>query len=311
VRVCVTGGAGFVGSHLCRLLAGRGHDVVAVDRLSGTYARGFGPSAATELESLGVELLRADVRDPFASAAVEGSDAVVHLAALPGVRARHAALTLWKENVDATAAVLAAAARAGARFVLASSSSVYGDSATLPTPEDAPRNPLNAYAASKVAAEDLCFGAAARGIDALVVRPFTIYGPGQRPDMAFAAWTERMLRDEPVDWCAASGAKRDFTYVGDAVRGFAAALDSGDAGRAYNLGGAGPVGLDGALELLEHELGLSARRRFTLSGTAEAAVTAACGRRTARELGWVATTPLERGLSAQVRAARATPALAG
>jgi nucleoside-diphosphate-sugar epimerase len=161
-----------------------------------------------------------------------------------------------------------------------------------------------------VAAEELCFAAAARGADALVVRPFTIYGPGQRPDMAFAAWTERMLRDEPIAWCAGPGTKRDFTYVGDAVRGFAAALDRGLAGRAYNLGGAGPVALEGALDLLEHELGRRAQRRFATTGPAEAAITAACGRRSARELGWVATTPLERGLAAQVMAGRGAPALA-
>jgi nucleoside-diphosphate-sugar epimerase len=233
------------------------------------------------------------------------------LAALPGVRARHSERALWDGNVAVTAAVLRAAESVGARFVLASSSSVYGEPGTLPTPEDAPRRPLNAYAASKVAAEDLCFAAAARGADAVVVRPFTIYGPGQRPDMAFAAWSERMLRGEPVDWCAQPGTKRDFTYVADAARGFAAALDRGVAGRAYNLGGAGPVGLDAALELLEHELGASAHRRVTRSPTAEATITAACGRRSARELGWVATTPLERGLAAQAMAGRRAPALAG
>jgi nucleoside-diphosphate-sugar epimerase len=310
MRVCVTGGLGFVGVHLCRLLAGRGNEVACVDRLSGRYGPGSGEDAAPGLESLGVDVLRAGAEEPLAADLMRDCDAVVHLAALPGVRTRHSERALWDGNVAVTAAVLRAAESAGARFVLASSSSVYGEPETLPTPEDAPRRPLNAYAASKKAAEDLCFAAAARGADAVVVRPFTIYGPGQRPDMAFAAWSDRMLRDEPVDWCAPPGTKRDFTYVGDAARGFAAALDRGEAGRAYNLGGAGPVGLEAALELLERELGRSARRRIVGSRTAEASITAACGRRSARELGWVATTPLDRGLAAQAVAGRRAPALA-
>ncbi|HET9010911.1 MAG TPA: NAD-dependent epimerase/dehydratase family protein, partial [Gemmatimonadaceae bacterium] len=105
MRVCVTGGLGFVGAHLCRLLAGRGHEVVCVDRLSGHYAPGSGADAAAELDSLGVEVVRADAADPLALALVPGCHAVVHLAALPGVRARHSLRTLWEGTVAVTAAV--------------------------------------------------------------------------------------------------------------------------------------------------------------------------------------------------------------
>ena len=118
---------------------------------------------------------------------MRGVDAVIHLAGLPGVRTRRAGSALHEANVAAHRAPRAGRERGGVRFVLVSSSSVYGNARVLPTPEHAPPAPLNPYAASKVAAE-----AAVRehGSDAVIVRPFTVYGPGQRPEMAFARWID-------------------------------------------------------------------------------------------------------------------------
>ena len=153
----------------------------------------------------------------------------------------------------------------GVRFVLVSSSSVYGDARELPTPEHAPPAPLNPYAASKVAAE-----AAVRehGADAVIVRPFTCTGPGQRPEMAFARWIDLPPHRQPLPWYAPPGTARDFTYVDDAVAGILAALRRGRAGEAYNLSGWRSVELRAALGVLEEAVGLPGARFATTPGSA-------------------------------------------
>src|SRR5215210_1617957 len=220
MRVLVTGGLGFIGARLCGALLDAGFAVRCVDNLSGSYAPGRGTAAAAALRARGAAVAIADATE----AHVRGADSVIHLAALPGVRTHRPPSELWAANVELSDRLARAAAGAGARFVLASSSSVYGNASRLPTPEHATPAPLNAYAESKVAAEAAVLG---RGGDAVVVRPFTVYGPGQRPEMAFARWIAARAADEPVPWHAAPGTARDFTYVDDAVAGILAALRLG------------------------------------------------------------------------------------
>ena len=228
-------------------------------------------------------------------------DAVVHLAALPGVRTRRAPAELHATNVELTDRLATAAARERARFLFVSSSSVYGRASTLPTPEDSPLSPLNGYAASKVAAERTVL---ARGGDPVIVRPFTVYGPGQRPDMAFARWIAAMQARKPIPWHAAPGTARDFTYVDDAVAGLIAALRHGRPGEAYNISGWRSVDLREALRLLAPaeigELPCSA---------AEALVTSGCGPKAAAELGYAPRVGLAEGLRRQLGAVT-TPSLA-
>jgi UDP-glucuronate 4-epimerase len=294
--VCVSGGLGFIGSHLCRALAARGHQVVALDRLSGDYAPGSGPDAARELAGLpNVAVVEADLHSRAGTDALSGAGAVVHLAALPGVRASHAASELWAANVGATDHVLATA---GGRVLFASTSSVYGDAPFLPASEEVQRSPLNAYAASKVAAEQAC---AAAG-DVVIARLFTVFGPGQRPDMAFARWIQALGRGLPIHWCARPGARREFTYVGDAVRGLIAALEHGRPGEAYNIAGCGSIAVRSALRNLESLIGQSADLDLHAPGN-EALATAACGRKARGELGYVPQVGLREGLERQWRAA--------
>jgi UDP-glucuronate 4-epimerase len=269
MRVLVTGGLGFIGSRLCAALLDAGFDVRCVDCLSGPAAE---------------------------PGHVRGMNAVIHLAALPGVRAQHHPAVLRAANVALTDRLAAAAAAHGARFVFASSSSVYGHASLLPTPEDSPLSPLNAYAASKVAAEQAVL---ARGGDPVIVRPFTVYGPGQRPDMAFARWIAAMEAGEPIPWHAGPGTARDFTYVDDAVAGLIAALRHGRAGEAYNLSGWRSVDLRDALGLLG-----PVTIRELPSSTAEARVTSGCGRKAATELGYAPRVELPDGLRRQREAAR-------
>ena len=299
--VAVTGGLGFIGAHLCRALAARGHRVRCIDRLSASYAPGSGHDAWSALASIeNVALIRADLGSEPLDAMLDGAHAVVHLAALPGVRAGHERATLWRENVSNTSRLAEEAARRGQRFVLASTSSVYGSSRPLPASEDAVPSPLNAYAVSKLAAERSVLSLAPRGADAVVARLFTVFGPGQRPDMAFARWIHAMLAGRPIEWCARPATVRDFTYVGDAVAGLVAALEHGRAGQVYNIPGGGPASLRDALRVLERLLGRPARVRQIRPSAAEAVATSGCGRKAARELGYRAAISLEEGLERQV-----------
>ena len=289
--VLVTGGLGFIGTRLCEALLDEGFGVRCVDDLSGRYSPGVGPASASALSARGAEVLVAPARE----AHVTGMDAVIHLAARPGVRTPRTAAELNATNVALPTRLAAAARARGARLVLVSSSSVYGNAHVLPTPEHAAPAPLNPYAASKVAAERAVL---TRGGDALVVRPFTVYGPGQRPEMAFARWIAAIEAGDPVPWHAAPGTARDFTYVDDAAAGMVAALRHGRAGEAYNLSGRRCVELRDALELLG-----PAEVRELPPSTAEALVTHGCGRKAAAELGYAPQVDLRAGLERQAGAA--------
>lgn len=304
-RVCVTGGLGFIGRHLCRALVARGYEVRCVDR---AVAGGAVPAAGGDPAELppGVELVAADLSVEPLEPLLEDADSVIHLAALPGVRAARPLDELWRHNVHATARLLGALG-ARRRLVLASTSSVYGDAARLPTPEDTPAAPLNPYAATKVAAEGSVLAAARTGADVLACRLFTVFGPGQRPDMAFSRWITSIVRGRPVPWCAQRDARREFTYVDDAVRGLVAALERGSAGQVYNLPGSGSTPVRSALAEIERLLGHRARLAIRPS-PAEAVATAACGAKARAELGYMPRVTLSEGLERQVEAA--TPALA-
>jgi nucleoside-diphosphate-sugar epimerase len=295
-RVLVTGGLGFIGAHLCGALLDEGADVRIVDDLSGNYAESTGPAAAAMLAARGAEIAIARA-DP---AHLKGSDAVIHLAGLPGVRTRRPPSALHEANVRLTERLVGAASQAGVRFVLVSSSSVYGNATELPTPEHALPAPLNPYAASKLAAEEVV---REQGMDAVIVRPFSVYGPGQRPEMAFARWIECLTAGRPLPLHAAPGTARDFTYVDDAVAGILAALHRGRSGEAYNVSGWRSVDLRAALEVLEEAFDRRSCVASTRGSAAEARVTHGCGRKSASELGYTPRTDLAAGLRRQLAAA--------
>ena len=296
MRRLVTGGLGFIGSRVSGALLDQGARVRVVDDLSSAYSSGTGPAAARELAARGAEVTIGRARP----ALVRGVDAVIHLAGLPGVRTRRAPSALHEANVRLTKRLVRAASAHGIRFVLVSSSSVYGDARVLPTPEHSPMAPLNHYAKSKVAAEAVV---REHGCDAVIVRPFTVYGPGQRPEMAFARWIDLLHARQLLPWYARAGTARDFTYVDDAVAGILAAVRRGRAGEAYNLSGWRSVELRAALELLEDAIGCRAvLDRSAVPGT-EAGVTQGCWRKAADELGYGPRTDLASGLREQLAAA--------
>jgi nucleoside-diphosphate-sugar epimerase len=296
LRVLVTGGLGFIGSRVSAALLDEGAGVRVVDDLSGAYTPDTGPAAACELSARGAEVTIGRA----GPAQLRGVDAVIHLAGLPGVRTRRSPSALRVANVVLTERLVRAASARGIRFVFVSSSSVYGNARALPTPEHAPAAPLNPYAASKLAAEAVV---REHGADAVIARPFTVYGPGQRPEMAFARWIELLAAGRPLPWYAPPGTARDFTYVDDAVAGILAALRRGRPGAAYNLSGWRSVGLRAALGTIEDALGRRASLQTVPGSGAEAHVTEGCPRKAAEELGYAPRVDLATGVELQLAAA--------
>jgi nucleoside-diphosphate-sugar epimerase len=305
VRYVVTGAAGFIGSHLTEALLAAGHDAVAVDCLTDYY-----DPAAKEENAAAFELVRADLAADPLEPLLAGCDGVFHLAGQPGVRMSFGddfALYL-RRNVLATQRVFEVAAAAGVRVVFASSSSVYGDAERYPTPETAEPRPISPYGITKLACEHLARAYAPQGLDAVVLRYFTVYGPRQRPDMAFARLVAALAEGRPFELYGDGSASRSFTYVADAVAATVAAMERATSGTVYNVGGGEEATMAEAIALLER---LSGRRIELVRRPAAAGDvrrTAAEGARIAAELGWRPTTPLEEGLLAHWKWASATVA---
>jgi UDP-glucuronate 4-epimerase len=304
-RALVTGCAGFIGSHLTEALLADGHEVVGVDCFSDNYP------AAQKLANLArardhdaFELHAVDLAAADVPRLLEGCDAVFHLAAEPGVRSSWGRRfdRFVHNNVEATQRLLEALrATPGARLVYASSSSVYGESERLPTHEDAPPRPLSPYGVTKLAGEQLCrVYHVNHGAETVALRFFTVYGPRQRPDMAFRRFCEAAARGGSIELYGDGRQSRDFTYVGDVVRAIrAAAAAEVAAGRAYNVGGGAPVSLNAALEQLASIAGrpLDVRRAARESG--DVLHTAADVARAREELGFTPATRLATGLRAE------------
>jgi nucleoside-diphosphate-sugar epimerase len=290
MRFIVTGAAGFIGSHLTEKLLADGHEVLAVDSFTHYYE-----PALKEENAAAFEVLRLDLAED--ELPLDGVDGVFHLAGQPGVRSSFADFDLYlRRNILATQKVFESAAHAGVRVVFASSSSVYGDAETYPTAEDARPRPISPYGITKLACEHL---AHAYGLDAVLLRYFTVYGPRQRPDMAFARVVDALARGDSFELYGDGLQSRSFTYVGDVVAATAAAMERGSAGALYNVGGGAEATMRDAIATLEDVSGrtLDLVARPVVAGDVRR--TAADTHRIERDLGWRATTDLGVGLCAQ------------
>jgi len=256
VSVLVTGCAGFIGSHLSEALLKDGVEVVGVDCFNDNYARASKLSNLNRsrqwdtFEFVPIDLSRGDLDDLIAEA-----DVVYHLAAEPGVRLSWGTRfeQYLRNNVHATQHVLEAmTATPGRRLVFASSSSVYGQAEQWPTSEEALPQPYSPYGVTKLAAEHLCslyhhnFG-----VDVVSLRYFSVYGPRQRPDMAFRAFCTSILEGTPISIYGDGSQTRDFTYVDDIVRATRLAAERPEAtGAVINVGGGSRISVNEALVLL-------------------------------------------------------------
>ncbi|QKG22475.1 NAD-dependent epimerase/dehydratase family protein [Actinomadura verrucosospora] len=307
MRVVVTGAAGFIGGHVADALAGAGHEVLAVDAPGRSPTPEPARRAWAEVAALpGVTALERDLAVDDLDA-VAAADVVVHLAGRPGVRSSWGGgrAAAERDNVLATARLLEACAARPARLrprvVVASSSSVYGSAGNRPNREDDPLDPGSPYAASKVEVERLAGLAAESGLRTVVLRYFSVYGPRQRPDMAFHRFIEAALDGRPLPVFGDGRKSRSFTHVRDVVAAtLAAAAEDLPPGVAVNVGHPEPVAVRAAIKLLTGVLGVRAEIRREAPVAGDAALTwADCGR-AARLLGWSATTPLADGLADQI-----------
>ena len=309
MTVLVTGAAGFIGSHLVERLLAEGHDVVGLDCLTDYYATSRKRANLAPLQANPrfrfehVDLAVADLR-PL----VAGAEQVFHLAGQPGVRASwgEAFGGYVRNNITATQRLLEALAGSRARLVFASSSSIYGDAERHPTPEDAVPQPISPYGVTKLCSEQLVMAyRRSAGLDARCVRYFTVYGPRQRPDMAFSKFIAAALRGDAIEVYGDGSQVRDFTFVADAVEATVRAAAVEDPGEAiFNVGGGSQVTVRHVLEVLGEILGSPLSVRTGPPQPGDVRATGADLRRAARLLGWQPTVALADGLRAQVDAAR-------
>ncbi len=303
-RVVVTGAAGFIGSHLCERLLGDGHEVIGIDSFSDYYERGRKEQNLETLRRDGrftleeLDLVAADLSKPL-----RGAKVVFHLAGQPGVRPS------WgghfdryvQDNIVATQRLLEALREVAVeRLVFASSSSVYGDAEMFPTKETALPRPVSPYGMTKLAAEHLTFVYLRNfGIPTTSLRYFTVYGPRQRPDMAFVRFMDALVASHEIEIYGDGEQTREFTFVSDAVDGTVKAASADVVGQIVNLGGGSRVTVNRVLATLEDISRLQARRKFLPAAPGDPRHTGASINVARERLGWEPRVALREGLTKQ------------
>jgi nucleoside-diphosphate-sugar epimerase len=273
MKALVTGCAGFIGSHLSELLLGQGAEVIGLDAFTDYYPR---PLKEGNLATLKGQprfmFVPSTIQEVDLAALLDGVTHIFHLAAQAGVRKswgkdfQHYTVN----NIEATQRLLeACVGRPIERFVYASTSSVYGDNAPIPMKEDMRVQPVSPYGVTKLAGEHLCMlYVVNHQVPATALRYFTVYGPRQRPDMAFHRFLKAGHHGEPIVLYGDGEQTRDFTFVLDAADATARAGRAGVPGRVYNIGGGSHVSVNQVLALIEQLVGkpLQIRREAPQKG---------------------------------------------
>jgi UDP-glucuronate 4-epimerase len=312
MRALVTGTAGFVGSAISRRLLATGYEVVGIDAMTDYYDVSIKEANLQTLDDKAFSFVRGDINEVDLAVVLQGVDYVFHQAGQPGVRKSWGSdFQLYLDaNVLATQKLLEASRHVSTlkKFVYASSSSLYGDAERFPTTEKDLPKPLSPYGVTKLAAEHLCSLYAANfGVPTTSLRYFTVYGPGQRTDMAFTRFCRAAVRGEKITIYGDGEQVRDFTYVDDIVRANIAAATSDSApGSVFNAAGGSNISVNDVLDIitglhgspLDVEYIAKVAGDVRRTGGSTAAITA--------ELGWTAQTPLEEGLRRQFEWARTT-----
>ncbi len=265
MKILITGGAGFIGSHLVRALLREGHEIVVIDDFNDYYDPAIKRDNLRELMDQ-ITLIEGDIRDEQKVEALfseQKLDAVIHLAARAGVRPSIEDPKLYfNTNINGTFNLLDACRHHGVKdFIFASSSSVYGINKKVPFAESDPiTRTISPYAATKLAGEQICSNYAHLfGIRCMCLRFFTVYGPSQRPDLAISKFTDRILNDQPIQQYGDGSSARDYTYVEDIVEGVVAALNYRESDfEIFNLGGSATTKLSDLIKLVEQACGKKA-----------------------------------------------------
>jgi UDP-glucuronate 4-epimerase len=304
-RALVTGCAGFIGSHLTESLLRDGISVVGVDCFNANYGR------AQKLQNLhhaldwkAFEFVPLDLSTGDLVDLVREVDVVFHLAAEPGVRSSWGTRfqRYVTNNIVATQQLLRALEEApGRRLVYASSSSIYGQAESLPTREDAPAAPRSPYGLTKLSGEHLCnVYQANHGLEVASLRYFTVFGPRQRPDMAFNIFCRAALNDEEINIYGDGHQTRDFTFVADVVAATRAAATAAiDSGGAYNIGGGLRGSLRDILGAIEELAGRPLKLTFEEEMPGDVRDTGAETSKARNDLGFAPSTSLQDGIAAE------------
>lgn len=303
-KVLVTGAAGFIGSAVATMLSDQGWNVVAVDALlDGLYPATEKVSRFEKLRDLpGVTVFHLDLRSDDLSVLPPGITHVVNEAAMPGLGLSWDDFHLYSGcNISALARLIEYSSRWNLeRFVQISTSSVYGKNAV--GNEDQPIQPASPYGVTKVAAENLALAHwRDSGFPTIILRYFSVYGPGQRPDMAYRKFIDSALRDTPITLYGSGEQSRSNTFIDDCVGATIAGLELGDDGEIFNIAGGEERTINEALSIIESEVGktLSIERHDGARG--DQARTAGDSRKAQSVLGFRHTVGLEEGLARQVR----------
>jgi UDP-glucuronate 4-epimerase len=306
MQIFLTGVAGFIGSHVARALLARGDAVVGFDDFNDFYDPAIKRRNAEEIAALGGSVIEGDLRKKLdvEKALGEGCDVVVHLAARAGVRPSLENPELYSDtNVKGTVHILEAMrARGLLKLVHASSSSVYGGQEKVPFHEDDPINrPWSPYAATK-RANELFLNTYHHlyGIESHALRFFTVYGPGQRPDLAIMKFIQLIEAGEEIPFYGDGTTGRDYTYIDDIVQGVVASIDRVAGCEIINLGGDEPITLTQMVQTIEQATGKKAKLKHLPDQPGDVPRTMADITRARRMLGYEPRTAFAEGVAAQV-----------
>lgn len=310
MRALVTGAAGFVGSTLARRLLADGHDVVGVDSVNDYYGQQLKRTNLGRLAAPGFRFVEADLNTVDLRSLLAGTEVVFHLAGQPGVRSSWGSEfdRYVTDNVRATQRLLEAALHADGlrRFVFASSSSVYGDAERYPTEETDRPQPVSPYGVTKLAAEHLCtLYARNHGVPTVSLRFFTVYGPRQRPDMAFTRFCQAVRDGREIEVYGTGEQVRDFTFVDDVVEANlqvgTADIDAVPAGSVFNVAGGSSTTVNEVLSLLEEISGRAVRVVRGAPVLGDVLRTGGSTEALSKATGWMPRVDLREGLEEQYR----------
>lgn len=303
-RVLVTGGAGFIGSHLCEALLEQGREVQVLDNFNDYYDPAIKRSnIETALAHPSYSLQEGDIRDESTVGAVFSSfrpQAVIHLAAMAGVRPSIERPHLYNDvNIAGTTVLLEAIREHQVEnFVFGSSSSVYGSHDRVPfSEEDVLCRPISPYAATKLAGEQLCFTYHhLYDMPVSCLRFFTVYGPRQRPEMAIHFLARRIMNGSFITLYGDGSSRRDYTYIDDIIDGVIRSLDRPQGFEIFNLGESRMVALSEMVSILEDTIGRKADIRYEADQPGDVPVTCADVSKAGRVLGYEPSVPIEEGI---------------
>ena len=303
MNILVTGGAGFIGSHLCDSLLRDDHTVFCLDDFNNYYSPDQKISNIFNAQKRpSFKLIRGDIRNKKLVKRIFDEneiDKVVHLAARAGVRPSFENPELYEDvNVNGTKNLLDAALKNNVKqFIFASSSSVYGTNEKIPfSEEDEIQNMISPYAKTKRKGELLCKEYSSKGLKITILRFFTVFGPRNRPDMAVFKFSDSVYNDREIILFGDGSMKRDFTFVSDIVNGIKKSLEKEFEFEIINLGNNKPITVKELIELIEKTIGKKASTKSTAIPNGDVPITYADISKAKKLLGWEPETSVEEGL---------------